>query len=72
MLSQARGENWPPIEGPLPDWNRVRWARSPPARRRARRPQPESADDAAARGAHGALAGDLRQVMTAYPGGPWN
>src|SRR5262249_40474977 len=72
-LSQARGENRPPIEGPEPDWNRVRWnavvARTEEG---LQPPQPESADDVGRLAAHQAfLAGDLRQVMTAYMNGPW-
>jgi SAM-dependent methyltransferase len=74
VLAQARGENSPAaIEGTTPDWSRVRWntviARTEEG---LAAPQPGSADDVRRLAAHTAfLAGDLRQVMTAYLGGPW-
>ncbi|HEY4228893.1 MAG TPA: fused MFS/spermidine synthase [Thermoanaerobaculia bacterium] len=73
VLSQARGENRPAIEGPPPDWNRVRWnavvARTEES---LQPPQPASVDDVPRLTAHSAyLAGDLRQVLNAYASAPW-
>jgi spermidine synthase len=73
VLSQARGENRPAVEGPAPDWNRVRWnavvARTEEG---LQPPPPQSADDVPRLAAHTAfLAGDLRQVLAAYTSGPW-
>ena len=73
VLSQARGENRPAIEGPPPDWNRVRWSAVVARTEEGLQPpQPATAEDVPRLAAHTAfLAGDLRQVLNAYASAPW-
>lgn len=72
-LASQRGENRPPVEGPEPDWNLVRWnAVIARTEENLPAPAPENVDDVGRLAAHTAfLAGDLRQTMNAYLGGPW-
>jgi spermidine synthase len=73
ILAQQRGDNRPALEGSPPDWNRVRWnAVIARTEENLPAPQPGVAEDVPRLAAHTAfLAGDLRQVLSAYQSAPW-